>query len=201
MMLDTRTRTVEQYEQARMAKMLAIAAVVAGFARRDEPKAPKRPVVRVPKQPKPKLVRVINPTIMDSEGRAYLTGRAAAVAWLVRENAICRAVTSGITCRGLTFRRWDAARDGGAAVVLPGVTLAEARSSHANRYSTEQERREAKRATNRERMRAYRSAQRTNPDSSALQPRRAISTPEPTPTPSEGEETRQTGGKRERQAE
>ena len=41
----------------------------------------------------------------------------------------------------------------------------------------------------------------SNPDSDALQPRRAISTPEPTQTPSEGEETRQTGGKRERQAE
>ena len=202
-MNDYQARTFEQYEQSRMAKLVAMAAVVAGFTRRDEPKAPKRtavrlpkrPVVRLPKPPKPpKAVRVISPTIIDSEGRAYLTRRAAAAAWMVHENMIYRSIAFGASCQGLTFRRWDAKRDRGAAVVLPGTVLATTKAKRGNRYATEQERIEARRASRREWMRRY----RQNADSSALQPRRAISTPEPTQTPSDGEETRQTGGKRER---
>ena len=201
-MNDYQARTFEQYEQARMAKLVAMAAVVAGFARRDEPKAPKRPavrlpkrpVVRLPKPPKPKAVRVINPTIMDSEGRAYLTRRAAAAAWMVHENMIYRSIAFGALCQGLAFRRWDAKRDRRAAVVLPGTVLATTKARRGNRYATEQERIEARRASRREWMRRY----RQNADSDALQPRTDVSTPEPTPTPSEGEETPQRASKCER---
>jgi len=195
MMLDTRTRTVEQYEQGRMAKLVAMAAVVAGFARRrGEPRVPKRPAVRLPKRKKLKPIR---PRVVDSEGRAYMTLRAAAASWMVAEQTLCIAVSHGTSCRGRFFRRYNPARDSGAVLVPPGRMLVESKSQHAKRYATEEERIVAKRAAHRERVRRY----RQNADSDALQPRTDVSTPEPTPTPSEGEETRQRASKCERQSE
>ena len=198
MMLDTRTRTVEQYEQARMAKLLAMAAVVAGFARRrGEPIVPKRP----------------KPTIVDSDGRAYLSRQEAADAWLVNVNAIHKAVKHGTYCRGRRFRNYVHSTDRTCIIVQPGTRLVDERLPNGRRYATDAERIAAKRASTRNYMRRLRELRRNatnshvlthnaaDADSSALQPRRAILTPEPTQTPSEGEETRQTGGKRERQAE
>ena len=189
-MNDYQARTFEQYEQGRMAKLVAMAAVVAGFARRrGEPRVPKRPAVK----PAP----LVKPQIVDSEGRAYPTRRAAASAWMVHENAICNAIRCGGTCRGLTFRVYNPKRDAGAALIQPGTVLATTKARRGNRYATEQERIEARRASRREWMRRY----RQNADSDALQPRTDVSTPEPTPTPSEGEETPQRASKCERQAE